>query len=254
MASQTALKAWLKKNWHWVAIAAAAGVAAIYLYTRDNGEPEQEPEGEGLTPNVSPTGEVLGGSVGGGGGAYIPSDGFITNRDSEPAVKDEVPTEDGEPVEGEPELHFDMTDEIELQSEPITGGGFKRNDTISAPPQKPVHQNQTITNPANAGPSISPNKPVAPPNPPPSIAPNRPAPAPQKNQAQCNKARNEINRLQGEINNLQGDIARLTNWIQAHPRAQQRGRWEAERNQARANIDHKRGNVNHWHGVARREC
>jgi outer membrane murein-binding lipoprotein Lpp len=64
------------------------------------------------------------------------------------------------------------------------------------------------------------------------------------------KARNEVNRLQSEIDGLQNHIAQLTQAIQAHPKAQQRGQWDNERNADRTNIDGKRNEITWWNARA----
>lgn len=72
---------------------------------------------------------------------------------------------------------------------------------------------------------------------------------PAGTQANINNARSEINRLQAEIDGKQNHINQLTDAIQAHPKAAQKGQWERERNEDRSNIDHKRDEVNRFNQV-----
>lgn len=234
------MKVWVKQHWHWLVIAGAAGVAAIYLYRQYHQPPmESEPESEGeefAPPAASPE---VGGSTGGNLG---PGSGFINLPEITKA--DVVPKE--EEPEAEPEAMPEATDETELVPEPVTGGGFVQ---VSFRPAG----SQPVGASPHVNPSIASNRAVEQPA---SISQNQPAPQenPQQRAGECQKAQNEMNRLQNEINGLQGQIAQLTNNIQAHPNAQQRSSWESQRNQIRANIDNKRGNVEQWHNVAQRAC
>lgn len=103
-------------------------------------------------------------------------------------------------------------------------------------PAKPKPPGQGVTGGGSNGGTTRPKQ---------NVAPARPVASPPDS-GEKQKARNEISRLQNEIDGLQHHIQQLTDTIQAHPKAQQRGQWENERNADRSNIDHKRNEVIYW--------
>jgi hypothetical protein len=201
------------------------GGVVIGIYLRhhsqsatDETEPSENEEGYLNSGELMPPGapiEGSGGSRGGGSGGSTP-----LPPTGQEGVK--------EWLEGEKELKpgAELPEVPEAQAPPeAVTPTFHKNDPISTPP----------------GPAISPNMPA--PAPSPVIAPAKPI---SISQQEKEKARREIDRLQNEISGLQNHISQLTAVIQAHPKAQQRGQWEAERNQDRANIDHKRDEITYW--------
>lgn len=220
---------WLKAKtldlprWVWVTI--AVGGVGIGLYLRSKNSSESEPE---VTPETGPpnSGELvppaapIGSAGGGGGGLY-----GVGPQEKKPEVAPETAPHD----------------EVELPE--------------SAPPPEAVVQEPHRTEPVNPAPvvgepivapgtpGIGSGRPLPPPTPP--VSENVPVAGPTNSQEK-EKARNEVNRLQAEIDGLQNHISQLTQAIQSHPHAQQRGQWENERNADRANIDGKRNQVTWW--------
>lgn len=200
-------------RWAWGAMLVGGVAIGLYLrmhHSKEAAGTEISPEGYLNSGNLMPPGAPI---EGGGGGA---SGGGATER----AI--------GAESEKPPEEHAvaPTAEEVELPEskpplEPVVESGGGQPSKGGAQPVR----GETI-----GGAGISENKPVAPP----------------ANKQEREKIHNEITRLQGEIDGLQNHITQLTAVIQAHPNAKQRGQWEAERNQDRANIEHKRSEMYYW--------
>ena len=221
-------------RWVWVAVVVGGVGIGLYVRHTHKSEPEPEPESEPQTIGGNPVSPAAPIEAAGGG---IPPVGQQHPSESEkpemvPLPEELLPAGGLELPESKPppETVVQEPNKTPVQSTPIVAPVPQpvHNTPISAPGTPGIGQNHPATSPIGIGPAV----PVA----------------GASNQAEKEKARNEIARLQNEINGLQNHINQLTQVIQAHPKAKQRGQWESERNQDRTNIEGKRNLVVWWQG------
>lgn len=194
----------------WVWVLALTGAVGVGLYlragsSRREGETETGESLEGYEGYEQATGLAAAGLIG-------PAQGTVTPVEA-PYIPDGFVDIFGQLADlatllGATIAEGTTAENIVKTETPVTGGG---------PPSEPI---------ANIPP-----------------VPEPPKSCPTGTVQQMTKNKNEMNRMQGEINSLQGTIAQLTSWIQAHPKAKDKGKWQAERAQAQANIEGKRAKV-----------
>lgn len=201
-------------RWAWALMLTGAVGVGLYLRSRPSAESEDE--------SVDPFTGADGGGTTGPLALAGPSQGQLTPVES-PYI---------------PEGIVNTVEQLSILASELgaTLGQRQEREIEQAPQEK------APTPVTGGGPPVSP----VPHTPPP------PAPAPSCPSGMTHtirKNRTEMTRLKAEIGAQQAQITNLTNLLQNHPNAAQRGNWIATRNQLRGSIVHKRNKVAGMHAV-----